>query len=80
MAFVKLNNDSEIFYSFANKSQALFPVGYIYLSTDPTNPGTYFGGSWSLITDRFLVGAGNAYGVTSMGGQCNTLYRESSKS
>lgn len=37
--------------------QINFPIGYIYLSTDSTNPSTYFGGTWQRISKgRMLVG------------------------
>ena len=45
-----------------------FPVGSIYLSLNSTNPSTYFGGTWELIKDRFLIGAGGTYNVNSTGG------------
>lgn len=45
-----------------------FPIGSIYLSLNATNPSTYFGGTWELIKDRFLIGAGNNYAVNSTGG------------
>lgn len=39
------------------------PVGSIYISKDPTDPGDMFGGVWSPITDRFLLTAGSTYHV-----------------
>ena len=45
-----------------------YPIGSIYLSIDATNPSKYFGGSWEQIKDRFLIGAGNSYSVSSTGG------------
>ena len=48
-----------------------FPVGSIYMSFSSTNPSTYFGGTWELIKDRFLLGAGNSYSVGSTGGEKN---------
>jgi len=39
-----------------------YPVGAIYMSTVSTSPATLFGGTWSQITDRFLLGAGGSYG------------------
>lgn len=46
-----------------------FPVGSIYLSMNNTNPSTYFGGTWELIKDRFLLGAGGSYSAGSTGGE-----------
>lgn len=50
--------------------QKLHPVGSWYFSTVATNPVDIFGfGTWQLITDRFLVGAGNSYFSGTMGGE-----------
>jgi hypothetical protein len=38
------------------------------MSVNPTDPAYLFGGSWVALKDRFLVGAGGAYGVTNQGG------------
>lgn len=46
----------------------IYPVGSIYLSVNSLNPGTLFGGTWTQITDKFLIGAGNLYPVNSTGG------------
>ena len=37
----------------------VYPVGAIYMSINNTNPGTLFGGTWTAIEGRFLVGAGS---------------------
>ena len=47
----------------------IYPVGSIYMSTSSTNPSTLFGGSWSQITGRFLLAAGNGYSAGSTGGE-----------
>lgn len=54
----------------ANYYQPLcyFPIGYIYLSVNNVNPGTYFGGTWEPIKDRFLLLAGDTYKAGSTGG------------
>jgi len=44
------------------------PVGSFYITQDTANPTTLFGGTWTLIKDRFLIGAGGSYAVTSTGG------------
>lgn len=37
---------------------AIYPIGSIYISTDPTSPAELFGGTWERIEDRFLLAAG----------------------
>lgn len=46
----------------------IYPVGSIYLSVNNTNPSTLFGGTWELITNKFLIGAGGSYSLGSTGG------------
>lgn len=48
--------------------QSLYPVGSIYLSVNSTNPGSIFGGTWSQLKDRFLLGAGSSYTNGATGG------------
>ncbi|MGN8763939.1 phage baseplate protein [Hornefia butyriciproducens] len=45
------------------------PVGSIYLSIDPTDPSTLFGGTWERIQDRFLLAAGSTYRAGGTGGE-----------
>lgn len=45
-----------------------YPIGSIYLSVSASNPNSLFGGTWERIHDRFLLGAGSAYALGSMGG------------
>lgn len=47
----------------------LYPIGSIYLSVKDTNPGTFIGGTWERIKDRFLLGAGDSYVAGSTGGE-----------
>lgn len=48
----------------------LFPIGYIYMSTAPTNPGDLFGGTWEeLAPGRVLMGASDTYPAGSTGGE-----------
>ena len=50
--------------------QKLHPVGSWYFSTVATNPVNIFGfGTWQLVTDRFLVGAGASYFPGAIGGE-----------
>ena len=46
----------------------IYPVGSIYMSVNNVNPGTFLGGTWSALQDRFLIGAGSSYGVNATGG------------
>lgn len=47
----------------------LFPVGAIYMTTSSSfDPATNFGGTWTLIEDRFLLGASATHSVNSQGG------------
>ena len=34
-----------------------FPIGYVYISVDSTNPSTYFGGTWQRLSKCFLYAA-----------------------
>lgn len=49
-----------------------YPVGSIYMSVSSTSPASFIGGTWTKLTDRFLVGAGSSYSVNSTGG-ANTV-------
>ena len=46
----------------------VYPVGSIYLSSNNTNPGTLFGGTWTQIKDRFILTAGDYYSNGATGG------------
>lgn len=46
----------------------IYPIGSIYLSVSSVNPGTLFGGTWTQITDKFLIGASATYPVNTSGG------------
>lgn len=49
----------------------LYPVGSIYMSTKSTNPSSFIGGTWTAITERFLVGSGTNFPAGSTGGQAD---------
>lgn len=46
----------------------IYPIGSIYMSVNATSPANLFGGSWTQLKDRFLLGAGSAYTAGSTGG------------
>lgn len=45
-----------------------YPVGAVFISYVSTSPASLFGGTWTQIKDRFLVGAGNSYTAGETGG------------
>ena len=47
----------------------LFPIGYVYISVNNTNPGTIFGGTWEQIKDTFLLACGDKYAAGTTGGE-----------
>lgn len=47
----------------------IYPIGSIYLSVNSVNPQTLFGGSWTPLKDRFLLGAGDTYASGTVGGE-----------
>ena len=55
--------------AFVNLIDMIYPVGSIYQTTSSINPQTLFGGGWSQIKDRFLVGSGSSYATTATGGE-----------
>ena len=48
----------------------IYPIGSIFISTNTTNPSTYFGGNWERIKGRFLLGADDStYKIGATGGE-----------
>ena len=47
---------------------ATYPVGAVYLSLSATSPASIYGGTWTQIKDRFLVGAGSRNFAGNWGG------------
>lgn len=51
-----------------------YPIGAIYISTQPTNPASILGGSWELFTEELaLSGANAAYPAGSKGGEASVV-------
>lgn len=45
--------------------KVVYPIGSVYISLNDTSPATLFGGTWTQITDTFLLSSGtNAVGAT----------------
>ena len=45
-----------------------YPVNSIYMSVNSTSPASLFGGTWTQLKDRFLLGAGSSYSNGATGG------------
>lgn len=45
-----------------------YPIGSVYTSSQPTDPGTLFGGTWTRIKDTFILAAGDTYAAGATGG------------
>ena len=46
----------------------IYPVGSIYMSVNNISPAAFLGGTWTQISDRFLLAAGSSYAAGSTGG------------
>lgn len=55
--------------TFINLAEVIYPVGSIYESTSSVSPATIFGGTWSAISGRMLIGANSTYAIKSTGGE-----------
>lgn len=49
------------------------PVGSLYWSSNPTNPGSLFGGTWVQIKDKFILAAGDKYKNGATGGSADAV-------
>lgn len=47
---------------------AAHPVGSYYLTEGTEDPATLFGGTWSKVKNRMLIGAGDSFAVSTEGG------------
>lgn len=47
----------------------IYPVGSIYMSVNSTSPATLFGGTWTELQGRFLLGRSSTYAAGSTGGE-----------
>lgn len=66
---------SEQVETLQNTIESLFNyVGAIIISASASfNPNTTFGGTWEIIKDRFLLGAGDIYNFGATGGSANAV-------
>lgn len=54
----------------------IYPIGSIYMSINNVNPSNLFGGTWELIKDKFLLGAGDTYTGGATGGTATVTLTE----
>jgi hypothetical protein len=58
--------------------EKIYPVGYIYISLNGTNPRDLFGfGTWEKIQDKFLLGAQEGWIAGETGGEKTHMLTES---
>lgn len=60
--------DYTIYADGQNPFLQTHPVGSLYWSSSSTSPQTKYGGTWSQITDKFILAAGSVYSNGSTGG------------
>lgn len=53
-----------------------YPIGALYWSSDPKNPGEIFGGTWKQIKDKFILAAGDKHKVDETGGNETVTFTE----
>ena len=61
---IKIDSSTNLSTLVSTILLATHPVGSLYWSSDSTDPGTLFGGTWTQITDRFLYCVGSDAGTT----------------
>lgn len=62
---------------FKNILLASHPIGSIFITTDGDfDPHEKWGGTWELLEDSFLVGAGNTYTLGATGGEATHTLTE----
>ncbi len=70
------NGNSLVTYSVRSNKNSIgtivdmiYPVGSIYMNVNPTDPQILFGGTWTRLKDRFLLGSGDTYTNGATGGE-----------
>ena len=52
-----------------NVLKKIYKVGDYFITHNAESPASRFGGTWELLKDRFLIGAGGDYEILSTGGE-----------
>lgn len=66
---VKVHEEEKV--RFKDIIDVVYPIGSIYMSVNATSPQTLFGGTWTQLKDRFLLGAGDSYSNGATGGEAS---------
>lgn len=66
---ITTNSNSDVNIDNNKIRDFIYPVGSIYMSVNDINPSTLFGGAWVQLKDRFLLGSGDIYSNTNIGGE-----------
>lgn len=63
--------EGQLFFKEAGTSlfDLIYPVGAVYISMNNTSPATLFGGSWTKVEGKFLLGTSSTYPTGSSGGE-----------
>lgn len=70
MPFLDDNGLKRVWSKMLDKTH---PVGSLYWSSNSTNPGTLFGGTWVQIKDKFILAAGDKYENGTTGGSADAV-------
>jgi len=74
------SNDSSGLMDNETICNLIYPIGSIYLSVNSANPATLFGGNWTQLKDRFLLGSGDTYNNGATGGSATHTHTSSAHS
>ena len=70
-------SNAKVYYYADGYRGCIFPIGYIYTSLSPTDPGTIFGGTWQRIGEgQVILSAGTNYAAGSTGGESSHTLTE----
>ena len=70
------NEEKALARTLLDITNAVYPVGSIYMSVNNVSPATLFGGSWEQLKDRFLLGAGDQFEGGATGGSADAVVVE----
>ena len=62
---------AEVKAAINNVLRSIYAVGDYFITHNDTNPALRFGGTWQLVKDKFLIGAGGDYEILTEGGEAS---------